>query len=100
MNEAYDDEADAAYARDQAENDANILERKRLKTLKKKGFFILWNPASNLPPRVQFDSIDAALKIAVLLARREKQGIFVLEPVAVAEVEPTPVKVRRIRRKR
>jgi hypothetical protein len=100
MNEAYDDEADAAYTRDLMAKADRVSERKRLKQLKKTRFFILWNPASNLPPRVQFDSIVAALRVAMPLVRKEKQSIFVLKPVAIAEVTPTPVKVRRIRRER
>ena len=100
MADYYNDEAQAACDRDAEEVRIQLEQRRYLHELKKKGFFILWNPASRLPPRVQFDSIEAALKVAVPLARREKQPFFVLSPVAIAEVEPTPIRVTRFKDKR
>ena len=58
------------------------------------GKFMLFNPTSNRPPRKVFDSYDKAVEAAKRFVPKYGGGkIYVVQRVAVAEVEPQPVKV-------
>lgn len=45
----------------------------------KKTFFIIWNPESDLPPRVRFENKTDAEKVAESMALRFGEPFFVCE---------------------
>lgn len=58
------------------------------------GKFMLFNPASDRPPRKVFDSYDKAVEAAKRYVPKYGGGqIYVVQRVAVATVEPQPVTV-------
>lgn len=52
-----------------------------------KAFYILWNPESHKPPRVQFETWEAARNGAVAIAQRTGQTFYVCKAVSVTCVD-------------
>lgn len=61
-----------------------------------KSFYVLWNPRSNLPPRVQFDTEYEAQEVAAVMARKNDEPFYVMRAVSLSEVAETPVKVTKL----
>jgi hypothetical protein len=47
--------------------------------MRDKRFFILWNPLSDLPPRVRFATAAMARKVAEAMASRTGQSFYLCE---------------------
>ncbi len=58
-----------------------------------KSFYLIWNPDANMPPRVRFETLEEAKKIAKEMVERHKAQFFVLKATSLAEPAPMPVKV-------
>ncbi len=75
-------------------------------------FYILWNPVSQLPPTVRFDSLEEARQAATVMALRHREQFYVMKSEMLFETEtklklspsqnPTPKakQVKNARRKR
>lgn len=55
-------------------------------------FYILWNPVSQLPPTVQFDSLEEARQAATVMALRHREQFYVMKSEMLFETE-TQLKV-------
>ena len=48
-------------------------------------FYIVWGPASDLPPRRRFDTYQQAAEVAVKMTERYHQPFYVMQAKAVAD---------------
>jgi hypothetical protein len=62
-----------------------------------KSFFVLWNPLSSLPPQVKFATEKEARDVAEGMARKHSAPFYIMKAVGVAELQPTPVKVTKLK---
>lgn len=56
-----------------------------------KKFYLLWNPCSNLPPKIKFATRKEAEQVADDMARRHSQPFYVLRALSFHEVQALPV---------
>lgn len=56
-------------------------------------FFILWNPDSELPPKVMFQTIKQAEIAGEQMARKTGEGFIIMKAVRKLELPPPPLKV-------
>ena len=54
----------------------------------KKTFYIIWNPMSDLPPRVRFETRQKAEKIAEMMAAKFGEPLYVLRAGSLFERGP------------
>lgn len=57
-----------------------------------KVFWILWQPASNFPPRVRFATRNEAYEAAEVMARRHSVEFYVLRSDGKCELDVPPLK--------
>lgn len=73
-----------------------ILEEAALKAAGEKRGFVLWNPASNLPPRVVYQSLAEARSVQEIMANREKDQVFHIMPIGPGLKIIKPVAAQRV----
>jgi hypothetical protein len=56
----------------------------------KKAFFVLWNPDSDKPSKVQFQSLEHAERVGREMALKYGGGFVVMKAVKRIEVPPPP----------
>lgn len=61
-----------------------------LKKTGQESFWILWNPASNIPPSVRFYSKDEALRVAKDMASKHRCRFYVVRAEDFMESPPRP----------
>lgn len=62
-----------------------------------KHFFILWNPRSTTPPRVRFETLKEAQRIAEDMAQRHGEPFYVMKAVALAQRSAPPVETKKLK---
>lgn len=59
---------------------------------KLKTFWILWQPASDVPPRVRYDTKKAAQEAAEVMTARHQVEFYVLKTEALCQISVAPIK--------
>jgi len=59
-------------------------------------FYILWEPGSDLPPRVRMETREKAVEVAEKMARQHGKRFYIMKAVALAEPTVAPIAVRDI----
>lgn len=73
-----------------------LIESVVLKAAGEKRGFVLWNPASSMPPKVIYRSLEEAKRIQELMANREKDQVFHIMPIGPGLKIVKPVAAQRV----
>ncbi len=64
---------------------------------KNKSFWILWCPSYPAPPKVRFNTLEQAQKVAKEMAQRNGTQFYVLKAVSLSERALPPVKTTKLK---
>lgn len=62
-----------------------------------KHFFIIWNPRAPMPPRVRFETLKNAQRIAEQMAQRHGEPFYVLKAISLAQRSAPPVETKKLK---